>query len=114
DVSVTNGLGSVGSSLAQLTLVTAATAPVITAQPASRTALVGSSVTLSAAASGFPAPVYQWRKNSQLLAGQTNSTLTFASVQSDDAATYDVVISNSAGAVTSNPAGLRVITRSYA
>ena len=114
DVQVSNSLGLVGSSLAQLTIVTAPVAPVITAQPVARTATVGSSVTLSVAANGAPAPSYQWRKNGAPINGANGSTLTLNNVQSGDAANYDVVINNSVGNVVSLPAGLRVIARSYA
>ena len=114
DVMVTNGIGQIGSSLAQLTIVSAPTAPVITAQPASRTAVAGTTATLSVAASGAPAPSYQWRKNGGVIAGAVGSTLTLGGVNAGDAASYDVVVSNSAGQVTSAGANLRVIARSYA
>ncbi len=114
DVQVLNSLGLISSSLAQLTVVTAPAAPVITAQPAPRTGLIGSSVTLVVGASGAPSPSYQWRKNGAFINGANSPTLTFDSVQAADAASYDVLITNSAGSVVSASAGLRVIARSYA
>jgi sugar lactone lactonase YvrE len=114
DVVVTNIFGAVVSSEAQLTIVSAASAPVVTSQPASRTALVGSSTTFSVAAQGAPAPAYQWRKNGTLIGGAVSSSYIIGNVQAGDAANYDVVISNSAGSVTSSAANLRVIARSYA
>lgn len=114
DVQVGNGLGVVTSSTAQLTISTGSVAPVITAQPVSRTVVAGGSVTLSVAATGVPAVSYQWRKNGQQVPGATGRSFVFNPAQASDAGNYDVVISNGVGAVTSSTAGLRVISRSYA
>ncbi len=114
DVVVTNVLGSVTSSLALLNVTSTPSAPVITAQPAARTALAGTAASLSVAASGVPSPTYQWRKNGATIAGATSAVLALPAVNSGDAANYDVVISNASGSVTSVPAALRVIARSYA
>ena len=114
DVIVTNGVGSAFSSIAQLTVATAPTVPVITAQPAARSALVGSATTLSVAATAAPAPVYQWRKNGTPITGATGATFALAVAQASDTASYDVIVSNSAGTVTSSAAVLRVFPRSYA
>lgn len=114
DVIVSNPLGSVGSSLAQLIVVNTPTAPSFTAQPASRTAAVGNTVTLTAAATGVPAPSYQWRKNGVPISGATGAALVLSSLQGGDAGTYDVVANNAVGSVTSSGAFLRVIARSYA
>ena len=114
DVVVTNNVGSTGSSIALLTLAAAPSAPLITAQPAARTALLGGTVTLSVGATGAPSPTLQWRKNGTNIPGANGTTLSFAVVQAGDAANYDVVATNTAGTVTSLPAGLTVIARSYA
>lgn len=114
DVQVVNSLGALNSSVAVLTVVTTPTAPVITAQPAARAAMLGSQVSMTVSATGAPAPSYQWRRNGNNIPGATNATLVIGSVQASDAANYDVVINNSVGSVTSNVGGLRVITRSYA
>jgi hypothetical protein len=86
----------------------AATAPGITTQPASQTATVGDAVTFSVVATGDPAPTYQWRKDGADLANATDATLTLSSVTTADAGAYDVVVTNSAGAVTSDTATLTV------
>jgi hypothetical protein len=114
DVSVTNPLGTTSSSVAQLTVANALTPPVFTLQPAPRTAVIGGSVAFSAAATGAPSPALQWRRNGTNLAGATGTTLVLTNIQSADGATYDVVASNSAGAVLSNPVGLHVLARSFA
>lgn len=114
DVQVSNAQGLVVSSLANLSLATVASAPVFTLQPAHRVALVGSTVTLAAGASGAPSPSYQWRRNGTAIPGATNASLVFTSLQSSDGGNYDVVASNSAGVVISRTASLRTISRSYA
>lgn len=114
DVVVTNTLGSVTSSLAQLTVSAAASAPVITSAPARRTAVIGTSTTFTAGASGAPAPTYQWLKNGVAISGATGASLTIGSVQAGDIGNYSVTVTNSAGSVTSAAGELRAIARSYA
>ncbi len=114
DVVVTNPLGLVVSSVAQLTVSATATAPQITSQPASRTALLSASTTFTVAAASAPAPGYQWRKSGSAISGATSASYTVGFVQASDAGNYDVVVTNSAGAATSATATLTVIRRSYA
>jgi hypothetical protein len=86
----------------------ATTAPSVTTQPAAQTATVGDTVTLNVTASGDPAPTYQWRKDDSDLAGATSAVLTLANVTTADAGSYTVVVSNSAGSVTSDAAQVDV------
>src|SRR5207248_2515823 len=52
---------------------------------------------------------YQWQKNGANIAGATSASyVTPATTSSDNGATFDVVVSNSAGTVTSNAATLTV------
>ncbi len=77
-------------------------APAITAQPQSQTVSAGASVMLTAAASGTPAPSYQWQKNTVAIAGATNATLNLNSVTAGDSGSYILVATNLAGVATSN------------
>ena len=104
-VVVSNGAGSVTSDAVPLTVTTA---PVITAHPSSVSILAGGSATFSVTASGASPLLYQWTRNRATLVGATSASLSFSSVQSSDAGLYAVVVSNGAGAVTSNPATLTV------
>ena len=113
DVQVTNSIAVVQSSTALLTIATATTAPQITLNPVGRTAVVGSSVTFYAAATGAPAPGYQWRKDGTPISGANGATLSFSNVQASDSANYDVVVTNAGGSATSSPAGLTIIARSF-
>lgn len=88
---------------------TAATvAPNITTQPVSRTAGVGGTVTFAVTATGSPNPSFQWTKNGVTLPGATSPSLVLTNVQPGDAVPYAVVVSNSAGSVSSSPAFLTV------
>lgn len=85
--------------------------PVITAQPASVSVAEGTSATLSVTADGIGELTYQWQQGSTALTDQTNRTLVFTAVQLLDAGTYTVVVTGPEGAVTSDPAQVRVLVR---
>lgn len=107
-VVVTNSLGSVTSAIAALTVTALAVAPTITTPPQSVTAPAGQSALFSVTAAGSAPLSYQWRKNGSPLAGATAATLTLASIQPADAGNYSVVVTNSAGTMTSSAATLTV------
>lgn len=106
-VVVTNSAGSVTSTAAALTVASTA-GPVISTQPLTSTAAAGSTVALAVVAGGTPAPTYQWRRDGTPIAGATDAQLVLSSVAAANAGSYTVVVSNSAGSVTSNAAVLRV------
>jgi hypothetical protein len=82
-------------------------APTITTQPASQTVTAGQTATFSVVASGTAPLSYQWQKNGATIAGATSASYTTpAATTSDSGSTFDVVVSNSAGTVTSNAATL--------
>ena len=114
DVLISNGVGGGLSSLASLTVVASASAPVITASPAARTVVVGGSTTLSVSASAAPAPTYQWRKSGVAISGATGANLQLANLQFADSVNYDVVVTNSAGSATSSLTAVTVVRRSFA
>jgi len=58
----------------------------------------GTSAAFSVAANGTAPFSYQWQYNSTAIAGATGATLTIDNVQSSDAGTYAVVVTNSAAA----------------
>ena len=103
----TNSQGSVTSNVATLT-VNGGPAPIVTTQPASLAQPAGSAASLSVVASG--SPTFQWRKNGANIPGATAATLSFASLAAADTASYDVVVTNPAGSVTSNAATVVVAT----
>jgi pectate lyase len=107
-VVVTNVAGSVTSAAATLTVNAAPVPPSITTQPASQTVNAGSSVTFSVVATGTAPLSYQWKFNGGNITGATSSSLTLNNVQSANAGSYTVLVSNSAGSVTSAAATLTV------
>ena len=90
------------------------TAPTLTTQPTSQTAALGSSASFSVAATttGSDTLTYQWRKAGTAISGATAATYTIATVAATDAGDYDVLVSNSAGSVSSAVATLSVSTTS--
>ena len=88
----------------------ALTPPGITTQPASQTVPAGSNVNFSVAATGTAPLSYQWKKDGADIPGATGVTLTLTNVQPSDAGSYTVVVSNSLGDATSDPATLTVTT----
>ncbi|WP_415909899.1 immunoglobulin domain-containing protein [Oleiharenicola sp. Vm1] len=92
----------------------ASTAPSFTTQPTNQTVTAGGAATFTSAASGNPAPAFQWRKDGNAIAGATNASFTIASAAAGDAGTYTVVATNSAGSATSNGATLTVNAASTA
>jgi hypothetical protein len=88
----------------------ALTPPSITTQPASQTVPAGSNVTFSVAATGTAPLSYQWKKDGADISGANGATLTLTNVQPSDAGSYTVVVSNSLGDATSDPATLTVTT----
>ena len=84
------------------------TAPQITNQPASVTAIVGGTAAFGVGVTGANPLAYQWQhEGTNLLAG-TDSTLTIAAVQDGDAGTYRVVVTNAYGSASSAVASLTV------
>ena len=109
DVIVSNKAGSVTSAQATLTVNTVAVAPTITTQPANQTVTAGQTATFSVTATGTAPLSYQWRKNSTNISGATSASYTTpATTNGDNGAKFDVVVSNSAGSVTSTQATLTV------
>ena len=81
----------------------------ISAQPLSQTVTAGHTATFSVIATGTAPISYQWRKNGANIGGPGSASYTTPPTTSaDNGATFDVVVSNSAGTVTSSNATLTV------
>ena len=76
--------------------------PTITRQPATIAVTRDSSVSLNVAATGREPLSYQWRFKGRDIPGATNSTHMIPNFQPSHAGGYSVVVSNSAGSVTSS------------
>ncbi|MGZ5505085.1 MAG: TIGR02597 family protein [Limisphaerales bacterium] len=104
-VVVSNSAGSATSSVATLTVVNP---PAITGQPQATTATDGQSAQFTVTATGTSL-AYQWRLNAAPISGATTSALSLSSLQSTQAGSYSVVITNAAGSVTSGNALLTIV-----
>jgi sugar lactone lactonase YvrE len=120
-VIVTGVGGSVTSSVAVLTV---GVAPVVTIPPVSQNVAVGGTASFSETATGTAPLAYQWLFNGTNLAGRTAYGFNLTSVTPANAGSYQVVVTNLFGSVTSSavilavgypptitqqPAGLQVI-----
>lgn len=108
-VVLSNFVGSVTSSVANLALGSPGSGPGIVTQPHDATVLVGGSTNFSCVATGSPSPSFFWRKNGSPIAGGANGTNTLSNVTTNDAGNYTVVVSNSVNSVTSQVAVLNVV-----
>jgi hypothetical protein len=87
----------------------AATAPTISTQPVNASSSVGGTATFTVAADGTAPLTYQWQKNGTAISGATDTSYTTpALAAADDGAMFTVVVTNSAGSVTSSAAKLTV------
>ena len=84
--------------------------PVIVTHPGDQVVALGGTASFSVGATGSLPLTYQWFVNqTNLLTGATNATLTLAAVQLAEGGNYNVMVSNSAGAITSAVAALTII-----
>ena len=84
------------------------TPPTIVSQPVSVSIGSLDPATFSVVASGSRPFNYQWRREGSPIAGANGSSYTIASARGPEAGRYDVVVSNSAGSVTSAVAILTI------
>jgi len=104
-VVVSNPAGSATSAVATLTVLVP---PTIATPPQSQSVVQGQQASFSVVASGTAPLGYQWNFNGLPLPGATDSALTFTNVQTAQAGGYSVLVTNSAGAVSSVVASLAV------
>jgi len=109
-VIVTNFYGSATSSVAQLKVIVPTSPPIITQQPQDLTVTNGNPASFTNLASGTGPLYYQWYYNTNTpVSGGTNAILRIASATTNQAGYYSVVVTNSAGSVTSSAAKLTII-----
>ncbi len=114
-VVVSNSVGSVTSGVATLTVNAAVVAPTITTEPASEGVLAGQTATFSVVAGGTGPLGYQWQKNGANISGATSAGYTTpATTSTDNGSTFQVVVSNPKGSITSSAAMLSVTSAAVA
>jgi cyclophilin family peptidyl-prolyl cis-trans isomerase len=108
-VTATDTNGASASRTVTVTVATAAgpSAPVIVAQPPAQIPLAAGTrptLALTVAATGNPAPTYQWRRNGVDLDGQRSATCVLANIDASAAGTYTCVVRNASGSSESRAA----------
>ena len=108
-VLVRNSAGVATSNAVTLNVKAAAVAPSITVQPLARSVVAGQAATFSVTTTGTGPMAYQWKKTGSPITGAISSSYTTVlTTPSDNGAQFTVLVSNSAGNVTSIPALLTV------
>jgi len=115
-VNVTDNQRTLNSSNATLTVLFP---PAITSQPTNQSILLSSNASFAVTASGTVPLGYQWQKTGVNLSdggkvsGATTATLNLANVATNDDASYQVVVTNNYGSVTSTVATLTVLVPAF-
>ena len=104
-VVVSNPVSAITSQVATVTVLVP---PGIAQQPQSLTVKPGTNITFSVTATGTSL-TYQWRKGVVAIPGATGSSFTINNVQSADAGSYTVLVSNALSTASSAAAVLKVI-----
>jgi uncharacterized protein (DUF1800 family) len=84
------------------------TAPAISTAPASQSVTAGQTVTFTVVATGTGPLSYQWQKNGVNISGATSASFTIPATAASDSGSFDVIVSNAAGTVTSTSVTLTV------
>ena len=109
-VTVSNPFAPPASASAKLSV---SLPPSITQQPKSQTVLVGSMATFTVGVAGTSPFSYTWRRNGVLISGAAGPTLVINNVQTTNAGTYIVRVSNALGGINSAPATLTVASGQF-
>ena len=113
-VSNTNGIAASAPAL-----LTVLAPPVITQQPANLFEPLNGSALISAAANGAPTLNYQWYFNgvavsdNARITGSLTPVLKVSSLQTNDQGAYQLVVTNTFGAVTSSIAAVRILSTAW-
>lgn len=108
DVEVRNGVGSVTSGNATLTVDAGQQFPTLTNVVLDITFTPGQAVTLNAGAVGTEPLGYQWQQNGVALNSATNATLLLTNLTAAHAGSYSVAVTNALGGTVGEVARLRM------
>jgi hypothetical protein len=109
----TNVVGNATTAAATLTVHTG---PEVSLEPVDLTVIAGTTASFTAAASGFPVPIVQWKVSTDNgatwtdIPSATDPTLSFTAVASDDGNQYRAVFTNVVGNITTIAVTLTVHT----
>lgn len=83
-------------------------APLLLLQPQSESVNEGDPIQLSVVVSGIGPVSYQWRRNGEPLVGQTSAVLLIPAATYDNIGTYDCVVTDACGSISSLAASVAV------
>jgi hypothetical protein len=104
------GIDSVTAQDFTLTVLSAPLKPYFATLPQGGTYYVGQTATFSPSVGGSPLLTYQWQLNSTNIPGANNVSLTVSNLVLTNSGSYQLVVSNTLGSVTSAPTVLIVAT----
>ncbi len=113
-VVVSSAYGSLTSKPANLHVLSDdESAPTITKSPMDAAVSVGGSHTFAVEFSGNPIPDLKWKRDGNIIEGQTGRTLVLTNIQPSDAGVYTLEAKNKLGTAVSDPARLSVEAQTY-
>jgi len=83
------------------TVVTVAAPPTITTDPQSQTVVAGGTVSFTVGATGAGTLTYQWRKDAEVVSGETQATYTFIPTSAVDGGSFSCVVTDPLGGLVS-------------
>ena len=108
DPNATTGSTDSGCNVLQIVYTLPSSPPLITGQPQSQNAFIGTTASFGVVVSGSAPLFYQWGFNGAPISAATNATLTLSNLTLVQSGDYRVSISNSFGSTNSNMAALMV------
>src|ERR1700741_1256847 len=96
-VTLTLSLIAAGCAFTRAGSQNTAPGPSFTTQPSSQSVVIGQTATFAVVASGTAPLSYQWKRNGGNVGGNSASYTTAATTSADNGASFQVVVSNSAG-----------------
>ena len=100
--------GSCGAAASNTAALTVNTLPSITAQPSNQTVSAGAPAALTVTATGTSPLSYQWQYDGANINGATSASLSISSASICEIGSYDCVVTNGCGSVTSDLAALNI------
>lgn len=97
------------TTVSRIVTVVSPQAPSFSSEPADQTAQCAGDFMLTVAVTGVPPPTYQWYSSGGAIANATNSTLDLPDLPLNGGGTYQVIVTNLGGSITSRVVTVTVI-----
>lgn len=109
---LTNVIGIAAGNFHALALRTGPRTPVISEAPEDQYQVTNGTVTFTSRGAGLDGVTYQWQFNGVNISGATNATLTVTNVQSTNASSYTVTVTDNGGmgSITSSNVSIQLVS----